>query len=1073
MKKYMILFVLFVANQLMSQDIPIDLPNLNPQSPNAYQFAKYGEVNVNESTGIISPSIPLYTYKSGNISIPIVLNYSGNGVKVAQETSWTGINWNLSVGGVITRQVRDLPDEKPNTIKKYYTMNQLDDMDGYLQYTDTSKEWYNELELIGNGDLIDSEVDIFNYNFLGYSGSFYLDENFDAHLIKYDKELDINFQYDTNGLNQSIIYIKTSEGDTYAFGGAGASESSKTYVSTGPESNALVNYSQNAFYLDYISPYNGGQINFTYNQVIGSSGERLIMGSHENLTKFASSDGACTPGSITYNYSKNDLFADFQYKIYLKKIESTFNDTYIEFTTENLGKTKHKLNYVYIKEDANDNLVKKFELTYDTYTTETYDYDDRFFLKQVDFIDKNSNIVYDYKLEYNSPNLLPSKESYARDENGYFNGVTSNTALLPIHPNFTNTITLANRDVDSLKIKYGSLSKITYPTGGYSTFGYESPIKGFSIGSDLNSMVVYHNDPTRNGESDYEDQLWFEDDGLYHLEAGQTVDVNLIMTTVADIMHQSSVTVSTVLNGNTQVVYTKGIGNSENTTKNYNENFTINIMQTGDYYFKLNLNLQPTELNDQDIEIDIIAGINIPNQIPIPEYYPSIRIKSIYTYDSPTAPPLIKVYYYNEREDIDQELNYLVNDASFYYVSKVKRGCGGLLFSYDTYHNLTTSALNNVYGDDSGKILYPYVTVSYGGSNFELGGKQSKFKVSKEGGLRPYFGEEILYSTYGQNLSFANSTLSKEIYFTYDSASDQFSTQKEVLYDYTILNGTQTMNNIKAYKIATGNGFADIRDYNFGLYDIDSRKYALTKVTSTEVLDNLETITSIENFTYNSYMGQPSVVKKTDSRGIDSEKQFYYPKDVQVNSENLTLSEKDLIEDLDSQHRISQPYMIKEYYDNELIGSSQTIYSDEWYTNMIWPKKVNTKKGPINNYQERLEFKEYNFYGRLEEVSQTEGATTQYRYNLNQQVILKMDNYDSTYVIDDSIPLNTPCYNQVIYPYSLVTTYEYDPDTNQLLSITSPNCDTTYYDYDNFGRLKTIKDEDGKILSQSDYHFKD
>ena len=84
-----------------------------------------------------------------------------------------------------------------------------------------------------------------------------------------------------------------------------------------------------------------------------------------------------------------------------------------------------------------------------------------------------------------------------------------------------------------------------------------------------------------------------------------------------------------------------------------------------------------------------------------------------------------------------------------------------------------------------------------------------------------------------------------------------------------------------------------------------------------------------------------------------------------------------------------------------------------------------------------------------------------------------MDNYDSTYVIDDSIPINTPCYNQVIYPYSLVTTYEYDPDTNQLLSTTSPNCDTTYYEYDEFGRLKTIKDEDGKILSQSDYHYKD
>jgi YD repeat-containing protein len=31
---------------------------------------------------------------------------------------------------------------------------------------------------------------------------------------------------------------------------------------------------------------------------------------------------------------------------------------------------------------------------------------------------------------------------------------------------------------------------------------------------------------------------------------------------------------------------------------------------------------------------------------------------------------------------------------------------------------------------------------------------------------------------------------------------------------------------------------------------------------------------------------------------------------------------------------------------------------------------------------------------------------------------------------------------------------------------------TTYYEYDAFQRLKTIKDQNGNILKQTDYHYK-
>jgi hypothetical protein len=193
MRKYTILTLMLCINSIFAQEINTELPIVSPQTPTTADLGKYGEVQVNESTGMISPSIPLFTYNAGVMQIPISINYSGNGVKVNQDPTWAGVNWNVNPGGVITRVVKDKPDEKTSAVNRIYlSQSELDALPGVREVNEpyinlnTNTPWYQKMNKL-TMEVVDSELDIFNYNFMGYSGSFYLDNDYHVKFIMYDK----------------------------------------------------------------------------------------------------------------------------------------------------------------------------------------------------------------------------------------------------------------------------------------------------------------------------------------------------------------------------------------------------------------------------------------------------------------------------------------------------------------------------------------------------------------------------------------------------------------------------------------------------------------------------------------------------------------------------------------------------------------------------------------------------------------------------------------------------------------------------------------------------------------------
>lgn len=67
----------------------------SPKSPEAAAFDRISTIPVGNYTGCLAFSIPIYTLVSGDLSLPISLDYQGNAIRVDQEATWVGLNWLL------------------------------------------------------------------------------------------------------------------------------------------------------------------------------------------------------------------------------------------------------------------------------------------------------------------------------------------------------------------------------------------------------------------------------------------------------------------------------------------------------------------------------------------------------------------------------------------------------------------------------------------------------------------------------------------------------------------------------------------------------------------------------------------------------------------------------------------------------------------------------------------------------------------------------------------------------------------------------------------------------------------
>ncbi|WP_264564679.1 hypothetical protein [Flavobacterium sp. N3904] len=721
--KTILLLIVLINIVAYGQDNPIskvDLPNFTPPSPEAFQITKYGDVPVDEYNGKVNLNIPLFQYQAGQLKVPVSLNYYGSGIKVSDIATQTGINWTLDAGGVISREIRDLCDEQAWSSGTRLNLTDTDLLN--LNKEDCSPEAGQLRSYIDQN--YDTEVDIFKFHFLNYSGSFYLDDNFKAQMVKNEQHLKIEIT-ETFYTDKTIV-ITDPYGVKYYFGGVTATESTQSRFISG-SGNQLNTGGPTSFYLYKMEHPVNGTVLFEY----GSQPVYEVpLSSSYSLSITTSNYQECTPNS--QSSSQSSMRNTILDQKYLKKIYSLNNSDVLEFNRTFIDNINFKYFLNSIDFKKGNNLFSKIDLTYIGLESPTDT--NRFFLDKIsfnkDFIPAQSTgkKYEEYRMEYNNAELLPGRFSKNIDVLGYFNNV-NNSTLVPCSAldMQNNPLACPNRKANFEYASKGVLKNIYYPTGGYTNFEYESQptvVKKY----DPISGSVYINSFTEDNSVTPQTKLHDEILQMAVLY-DQDVTITLEANTENNVPnHYAAVTLKiTNLTKNPNVTDTYQCSTGSK---------SILFKFLGNNLYKIEIDIAvPTATYsgysatggfsfDLHVGYDRVEGTGV-------------RIKRIKDFATSGTIATSKSFYYTSYYQMQDLFADVFTARINISNSGGYKNCAMGLVSFQTFPYYTQTIHSNyIYSDYTYSNFrakeYANVTVSYGGDHFENGGIEKTFLLSEE-----------------------------------------------------------------------------------------------------------------------------------------------------------------------------------------------------------------------------------------------------------------------------------------------------------------------------------------------------
>ncbi|UKB82244.1 hypothetical protein LF887_14650 [Chryseobacterium sp. MEBOG06] len=1105
--------------------------NVVPPSPESYFKTQYGNTAFNEFKGTPNLTIPLHEITSGSLKLPVALNYFKAGVKVNDVPNSVGMNWILEAGGVINRTIYDLTDE----IASQRVILNASEF-GYLSSQDGAQTLGIYTHDISGS--IDNEIDIFSFSVQGYNGSFYLDKNFKPILLTQN----YNVKIETLGdFKQNFTFIITAnDGTEYTFGGTNAIEKTWVRLDNSRSGNT-------SFYLTKIKDTSNNEINFLYTEV---SSKIIQLGEEEigMINSQSSSSGTLitAPSGVqvgTFSKKLNITNPKILTKIIGKNEEINFN-----YITE-LNSPFQKLGNIVISQNGIN--IKKIVFDYIN-STSTSVSKKRFFLtsvKEYTISNNTETFTNEYSLEYDAPLDIPERLSKKIDYLGYFNGSNNNSSLLPNlnlfgeHDSFFDqSIYYADRRANFEFAKKGTLKSITYPTKGKTVFEYESLQAKKSVIKERNCVIgntntIYH--PV------LDENEWYplSNESSFVLQPSEitgnkvTIDIHLHSDAEINQPSKAKAIFEIIDQSNNQVVYSKLV-QVQKMVQNASFSYVFQPQPNKAYQFKY-------KIADLCKQCNGVAAVVYDNGWTKIEDA-NIRLKKQYDL-AENGPVNIKRFYYADYKNISNMdiigLPFQPYFRSYAYnqiigVNSLPHECLTCFASSYTSLFHSEPQISNIFTfSESGEQasfdiydpVYPQVTISYGGDNFEKGGEEKKFDTEAytvENSLPLKYPNEdgMAANTQINNatvLGVLSSSAMNKLYrhFPLNNISSRLISHRifsnkngnlflkkstQNIYNSILEGNIYSVAGIQIYPYIFTTSTANPSTTLNNMY-VEGRRFPtyssfLNDVTSTEYLEDVpinttddttyKKITTITNYLYNNPDKQVSrsVTSFSDFSIQETVYQYAAEKGNQklINANMIGIPLETVVtKKQDSNDAFGKTISRRETrYDDPLTLLPTSILSYNLQNNMASIEITYDQydaKGNLRQYttKDGIPTAIVWGYNNTKPIAKVEGVTYQHlseNYPVMAEIISASDtdanagtNNDETSFLSALQKFRSKLSIDRFRP--LVSTYTYDPLIG-VRTITPPSGIRENYIYDSANRLEKVTDMDGKILKEIKYNYK-
>lgn len=1144
--------ILFATTAAQSPTSLENLRNVLPPSPNSSAFAKYGEWPVNLYTGVPSISIPITSLKGRSMEVQVSLSYHASGNKVGEVASWVGLGWSLNAGGVITRSVRGLEDEAGyfSLASEYSNPNDL---------SSTVPSSIDQSRIVGTADnTIDSEQDVYYLNALGKSFRLLIKADGSVLTVPYS-----NVKFVSNPIvgsstsqtnNEWIILME--DGTKLWFGGS-TSHIERTdnpgYQATNGNGIQFIS----SWQLNTITSPSGETIRFTY--TVGSIDQDSYFSQSDEI-KYRASTTLAGPGSTCANIEQSSIIKSTLSRqqvstLSLASIESDLQRIdFIAATDRQDMEGGSRLSEIKMYSKYLNQFTEHYVLntSYSHATaSQSLPGESSYHLKRLrldsferrDILNANTTSQ-KWLFEYNPLNL-PSRRSFAQDHWGYYNGAIGNTTLLPriyfalpdfspldLYRNLTGFMP-QHHDLGGVRTSNGfymqaeMLTKITYPTGGFTQFNFEpNNISG--------SKELF--------EDETDDLYLYLTNGQANFNNSRTTTFTLAKPSYVRITLESEISAN-VLNDIPSLKVKAVIKNSTGTAiaSVFSDGDTwFNILSAGTYTFELSSPISEDDLPTANHTVYGVATIQYPTSIGTTSTLLTggLRVCSIVDFDGATE--------YSKRY--------------FQYSQPL------VINGVDEFNDYVTIQTSNTYDGGNGERCNFVNTIRNSSTKFSVG--------TIQGGTTGYGQVKTMYGPNGENgytISYFNSVpdeaLSIAPYdphtFPYPPAvsrdnrrglllrQQEFNAQhkmlKQVENTYSFISRGSIIGFKAGYseRYASHNCIDPFRNCGItrAFYGTDAEQ--VNHLTSTEtLLDKAEQIslvtTTIKHYD-NPLNTLPIRTVTTNSKGEN--KTVYSRTVLEKNDINtampLSVSASEAIDAMIEKNMVGLVLQQEQYVGSALLDNVTTDYKvlTSMNPSIVVPEFVRTKIG-TNPPEVKIQFLKYDTKGNVLEQAKINDVPKAYVWGYGDNYpIAEIVNAKSTDVFYTSFEdvgegsastdaktgdnSRTGGYNRTLtgltngsyllsywkksggiwtYQFSTVavasgtysiiipssevidevrfhpvraqmTTYTYKSGIG-VSTISDANGVTTYYEYDSTGRLNLIKDDAGNIVKTWVYNYK-